>query len=148
MSEVLEVGTTIILLIGLFCFAWIDYKTQALPVIPLLAFGLVGLLLNAFMETEWKFFSIFCVSQGMLVGVVLLLVSVLSEESIGKGDGLLFISTGMFLNLVENLTLLVGTMFLIGCFSLPYLLLKKRGKKDRVAMGPFLLAAYVVFLLL
>ena len=142
MSEVLEVVSRLTMLFGLFYFAIIDYKTKWIPVVPIVGLGILGFVLN-FMSGQLGGEQLL----GMLVGAVLLLISVLTAESVGLGDALLFMCTGLFLGFWQNLTLLVGTLFLAGIFSLGCLLLKRKGRHDRVAMGPFILVAYVVFVL-
>ena len=141
--EVLEVIAKVILLLGLFYFGWKDYRTQLIAVQPLLFLGLVGILVRGAWNIEvWK--EIF---GGAFIGVVLLLLAVVTSEQIGFGDGLLFLITGVYLDMILNLTLLLGTFMLIGIFSAGCLLLKKKGKDDRVAMAPFALVSYVLFVL-
>lgn len=142
MSEMLEIVSELILLFGLFYVAWIDYRMKWIPVVPILGLGTMGLLIRLSTGLlEWKLIL------GMLVGVILMVISILTAESVGMGDALLFISTGMFLDVTSNIALLFGTLLLAGTFSLGCLLLKKKGKHDRVAMGPFILAAYVMLIL-
>ena len=156
MSEMLEIVIKLVLLVGLFGFSWIDYKTKRFPVMLLLLFGAVGLFLrianNLLIGEELSLVKMsqldfwWEMSSGAVVGIGLLMLSILSREQIGKGDAFLFISVGMYLNFARNLTLLFRTLLLVGGFSVGCLLLKKKGKNDSVAMGPFLLAAYVTLL--
>lgn len=157
MSEVLEIISEILLLGGLFYFAWKDYKTRLISAKALWIFGFMGIAVRFLTESAvqtgtgiqvqpnaallWEILS------GMPVGGILLLISVITRESIGIGDGLLFVCTGIFLDVSYNITLLLGSLFLAGMASLLCLLLKKKRKDERVAMGPFILAAYVMFIL-
>lgn len=144
MQEMLEIVLKIILLIGLFYIAWFDYKTKLIEMEWLVFFGalgLVGVLLQGDAALLWQS----CL--GMLVGGALLLLAWISGESIGFGDGWLFVVTGIFLGLLQNFVLLFGSMILAGVFAIGCLTLKKKGRNDRVALAPFVLAAYVVFVL-
>lgn len=143
MCEVLEVMASVILLLGLFYFAWKDYQTQLIAVGPLFFLGVIGIAVRgAWNKDVW-----IEIVGGVIVGVVLLLTAILTSEQIGLGDGLLFLVTGVYLDLMLNFTLLLGTFILIGVFSTGCLLLKKKGKDDRVAMAPFVLVSYVLFVL-
>lgn len=156
MSEMLEIVRKLVLLLSLYGFAWIDYKTKRFPVVLLWLFGVVGLFWgiasSALMREELRLVKMsqldfwWEMTSGAVVGIGLLMLSILSREQIGKGDALLFISVGMYLDFAQNLTLLFRTLLFVGCFSFGCLLLKKKGKNDSVAMGPFLLAAYVTLL--
>ena len=157
MLEVFEIILETVLFLGLFYFAWADYKTKLLRVKCLLLFGCVGIILRMLPETlfmegnsitwQWDMKVLWQIIAGMLVGVILLVIALISRESIGAGDGLLFIATGAFLNWEQNLALLFGGLLLIGSYSVVCLLLKKKEKNDRVALIPFVLIAYVVFVL-
>lgn len=141
MLEVFEITSKIVLLFGLFYFAWFDYKTRLIQAKWLLLFGISGMIL------QWNVWMSGQILQGMLAGGVVLLIALLSKESIGVGDGLLFVATGVFLGFSKNFALIFGSLFLAGVFSIICLVLKKKGRNDRVALGPFVLTAYVVFVL-
>lgn len=144
MHEMLEIVLKILLLIGLFYIAWYDYKTKLIEAEWLVLFGVLGLagvLLQGDVTLLWQS------CQGMMIGGVLLLFAWISGESVGFGDGWLFVVTGIFLGLLKNFVLLFGSMVLAGLFAICCLVLKKKGRNDRVALAPFVLMAYVVFVL-
>lgn len=157
MLEVLKIISEMVLLLGLFYFAWLDYKTGLLHAKSLLLFGSFGVFLRVLSEIlleyenrivwQWDVKVLWQIFWGMLIGGILLMIALVSRESIGIGDGLLFIATGTFLNFTQNLALLFGALLLIGIFSVICLLIKKKGRNDRVALVPFVLIAYVVFIL-
>ena len=89
----------IVLLVSLFLCAWIDWKTERVSVPLLLLGGMTAVLLHLFAQEE----SVFYLMTGMSVGIVLLLYSLVTHESIGYGDGCLFVMTGLFLGFWENL---------------------------------------------
>lgn len=143
MSEVLEIVCKLMMLAGLFYFAWQDYKTNMLGLIPLMFFMGMGIGIRVIAGT----FSLSSFLTGTMVGIVCLMIGAVTSESLGMGDGLLFLGTGMFLNFESNFVLFCGALLLAGGFSGICLLLKKKSRKDRIPMVPFVLAAYVVFLL-
>ena len=127
----------IVLLVSLFLCAWIDWKTERVSVPLLLLGGMTAVLLHLFAQEE----SVFYLMTGMSVGIVLLLYSLVTHESIGYGDGCLFVMTGLFLGFWENLVVLAG----IGAAVL--LFFRKKKKNERIPFVPFVFTAYVLLLL-
>lgn len=78
---------------------------------------------------------------GMLPGIFLCVVSVLSNGKIGLGDGLALMATGTFLGFYENMSLLVMALWIAGVYGCGLLVLGKKGRE--IAFIPFLLIAYV-----
>lgn len=144
MYKMLEVMLKVILLMGLFFAARLDYKTKMIEQKWLLILGTLGFLGNLFLDDKTFLYQTL---MGTLVGMVLLLFARFSGESIGFGDGWLFTVTGIFLGFWGNLALLGGSMFLAGIFSVACFITKKKGRHDRIAFVPFVLVAYVIFIL-
>lgn len=156
MCEVFDVIKQGILLIGLYYLARIDWKTQLVNERDLWILAISGIILNIsllFLQKKQSILEINIVEElikivcAMLVGGILWLIAVLSKEQVGFGDAYLFCVTGIFLDYIQNITLLLGTLFLLGIFCIGSFLLKKKGKNDSVAMIPFTLTAYVLFIL-
>ena len=80
-------------------------------------------------------------------GIALLLYSLVTHESIGYGDGCLFVMTGLFLGIWENLVLLLLASVLAGIGSAVLLFFRKKKKKERIPFVPFVFTAYVLLLL-
>ena len=141
MLEVLEIVSKTLLLFFLFVIAYRDYKTGLLEVRQLLIVGILGVFLSM---GQGEFYQAL---TGIAVGVLVLLAAWCSKERIGFGDGWLFVVTGIFLGFLENFMLLFWTFILAGIFAAGCLALKKKGRNDNMALGPFVLAAYVMFIL-
>ena len=116
----------IVLWVSLFLCAWIDWKTERVSVPLLLLGGMTAVLLHLF---------------------ALLLYSLVTHESIGYGDGCLFVMTGLFLGIWENLVLLLLASVLAGIGSAVLLFFRKKKKKERIPFVPFVFTAYVLLLL-
>ena len=140
MFELFEVILKITLLFGLFGIAWFDYRTKLIDVRWLWGIGLAGFLLvfgkSGIAEVGESM-------KGMLPGAILLLFAWISGESIGFGDGWLFVVTGIFLGLQKNVLLLLGSLIVAGMFAIICLVLRRKEKSDRIALAPFVLIAYV-----
>lgn len=79
---------------------------------------------------------------GISIGLMLLGIGIISRGSIGMGDGLFFLVSGMILKLPENMLLLSYGILLCGLYSLGYLVwihFRAEGIKHmRAQMIPFL----------
>ena len=139
MHKMLELIQKTVLLLELFLCAWIDNRERMVYVWLLLPAGLFGigvqLCLGGLSVTEMV-----CAT---LPGVACLLLSLVTKGSIGAGDGMVLIMTGIFLGFWENLNLLVCSLMLSGILALFLLVLKKKRRNDRLPMLPFVLVAYV-----
>ena len=124
----------IVLLVSLFLCAWIDWKTERVSVPLLLLGGMTAVLLHLFAQEE----SVFYLMTGMSVGIVLLLYSLVTHESIGYGDGCLFVMTGLFLGFWENLVLLLLASVLAGIGAAVLLFFRKKKKKERIPFVRFI----------
>ena len=121
-----------------------DLNCSGIKSVPLLLLGgMTAVLLHLFAQEE----SVFYLMTGMSVGIVLLLYSLVTHESIGYGDGCLFVMTGLFLGFWENLVLLLLASVLAGIGAAVLLFFRKKKKKERIPFVPFVFTAYVLLLL-
>lgn len=78
-----------------------------------------------------------------LPGAVLLAASRFSGEKIGQGDGWLFVSLGIYLSALQQITLLFLSVCLAALWIIPRLCFHFVEKDSEVAFIPFVLAAYL-----
>lgn len=128
----------IILLLLLLICAIEDLKRKELTITYILFFGILGVLVHLFYADG----SIYNMLFGILLGLAIMILSFFSRGSIGMGDGILLVVTGVYLGGYENMELFLLGTFLAGIWSLGLLVLKKKKRKDKIAFVPFLLAAY------
>ncbi len=133
-----------ILLCALAVLARIDIRRKELP-LPLLGICAgVGLVLCPVTGD----LSLAGLLGGVCVGGVLLLGALVSRESIGIGDGLLFVVTGIYLGLWKNLVLLFLAVAACAVVGLVLVLTKKCTRKQSLPFAPFVLASDVAMLIL
>lgn len=132
----------VVLLLLLIICAVEDFRRKEVTVTYILLFGTVGVVLHLFYPNC----SVYSMLWGLLLGIGIMAVSLLSRGSIGMGDGILLTVTGVYLGGYENLELFLLGVFFAGVWSLGLLVLKKKKRKERIAFIPFLLAAYAFML--
>lgn len=137
-----------VLLPFLLLLAQVDHKEHLLPnKVVLSALGLRILLLAAEIAWEpilWQNQVVFFL-QGLLGILFLMLVLyVLTHQSLGEGDVKLYSVLGAYLGFNSALNVLLLALFLIGCTGLVGILMKKLHWKSRLPIGPFTLGAFLL----
>lgn len=120
-----------------------DYRKQRILVYPVLAFGIVGLVLHLYYRNQ----SIYNLLAGMAVGAGLFVIGYLTGQ-IGAGDALVVMVSGIYLGFWENTRLFVQGLIFCGIWSLLLLVSGKKRGKDEIAFVPFLLLSYLEMMFL
>lgn len=122
--------------------AWIDMKEKELPLLLIVILGGAGIPLF-FWTTPFSWKSLV---GGVIIGALVLLCALLTQESIGAGDGILLCATGVYLGVWQNLILFFFATVLSAAAALFLLIRKQCDRKQRIPFVPFLLAADVIML--
>ena len=124
--------------------AFEDFKSKRIPMLPVFLCGILGVILHIFFQTR----SIGEITGGLLVGVALLAISIITRGKIGKGDGFLFMVTGVYLGFWNNLLLLWLSCVLAGIIGIFILVIKKKDKRYQLPFVPFVWVSGIVLILL
>lgn len=131
-------GVLGILLVGSF----FDMKERKIPILLLLAGGAAAavLFLMQTAEAKWET-ALLEAAFSLLPGTGMLLLSFVSGEKVGRGDGFLLLVLGA-LEGAETVCLTFGIgLFLQSVFAVGLLIAKKADKQTCIPFVPFLLAA-------
>ncbi len=134
----------VFLLIYLTFCAYTDIRTMtvSLPIsIVFSTFGCIFQFASCIPEIS---FTLFLIS--ISIGIFLVFLSIISNNTIGSGDGLMLITTGTFLSVTDNISTLFYGLLLSSFYSL-YKLIKTRQKKTLIPFAPFLLLGYLIVIL-
>ncbi len=148
LSDGINICKMLSALVGLFGVACIDYREHRIPNIFPLALALIGIfsLAAGYMTDQQGAVSYIISSVFATVVTVLCLTgaSVLTNHGIGFGDiktiGALAIIGGVY---TIYGTLLFGVL-LCSALSVFFFLTKKKGLKESLPFGPFILAGYLI----
>lgn len=131
------------LLIFLAVVAYQDWKEKQINVYVLLAAALAGGVLQVGVRRS----SIWDILLGICVGVMVLILAWATRGSIGAGDGMLLMVSGIFLGFWRNISMFMTALAMVGAVALFMITVKKKGRNYRLPFAPFLLAAYLFQLL-
>lgn len=131
-----------IVLFVLLLFSAADIRTKKLPVAGLAAAGGAAVVYHMAAGS----FSV-SLLVGLLPGLLVLLLSYLTKESIGAGDGLLLCAFGLFAGFAETVVVFGMALLLTAVTSMVLLTLRRAGRKTELPFVPFLCGGYLVCLL-
>lgn len=96
-------------------------------------------------------YQLFCKKQQILflgsslsIGIILLVIAKISRQSIGYGDGIVFLVLGMWIGIWNSIVLLLFALIGSSIVSLFLILVIKKKKTYKIAFIPFVLAAYIM----
>lgn len=158
-----------IILLFLMSAAIFDWKTREIPVWIYILGGTEAVLwrinsMTAFSE-GWKIekwiiilhgntdgLSFLEIAGGAFIGVILLMLSKMTEGAVGPGDGMLFFITGIYLGFWKNVMLLWGSLLLCSCWGIGLLAVRQikwtAGKRTEIPFLPFVLPVGIWILML
>ena len=131
-----------IIFMMLLLFSIEDVRKKRIDILPLLAFSVIG----AIYQTVTRALTIPEICGGMLLGVGLLGIAKMTGESLGYGDGLLFLVTGIYLGGWDNCSLLMTSLVLAFVFAIIQIIVRKKSAKSEIPFVLFVLSAYVLYL--
>lgn len=129
---------------GVFLFLVIcsiqDVKEKKISIKKLVIFGMIFLA----MSFLWGNLSWQERGYNMLPGIMALLISFLTKEQLGYGDGICLLIMGCVLSGALLLGTVMISLILSSAFGLLLLIGKKAERKTRLPFLPFLAAGYVI----
>ncbi|MCR5388068.1 MAG: prepilin peptidase [Lachnospiraceae bacterium] len=121
-----------------------DIKTKTVSIYVTMLFSIVGIVLHMLFARA----SILDICGGLGVGVMVLFVSFLTKNAIGRGDAFIIMAIGTLLGGYNTMILLFIALFLCGIHAFWLLMIKKEDKKTAIPFAPFLLVSFVVYMVM
>ena len=131
--------------------AWEDYRSGMLDLRSIAAGALVGaafLVLEAVGAAQGWLSILLSRGSALLWGILLLILSRLSRDALGKGDGLCFLSFAVWWGFIRVFSLLFLSLLLSALAGMGLLLLRRKKRKDSLPLMPFLWGAALVLCLM
>ena len=80
---------------------------------------------------------------GLLPGIFLLAVSLVTGDKLGKGDAMVFLVCGIYLGLYQTILLLMFSLFVTGVCGCFCILLRKASYQSALPWMPFVFAGFL-----
>lgn len=119
-----------------------DIKKKKITVCYLLIFALVGIFTNLY----YKNMSMLSIAGGIILGAGVLALSFITRGSVGTGDGMILVVTGLYLGAGKNFELFMTSLIYGAVFSLGLLVVGRKKRKYEIPFVPFLLAGYITIM--
>ena len=134
----MEMVEQIILAMGLFINAILDIKKRQISVLVV--------LLMAIFEIGYKFYYdliLFpeCILS-IIPGLIMIIISFFSEQSIGYGDGLLVMCLGLYMMVEQILFIGIISVTIAGVFAIILVIFGHKKKNYEIPFVPFMVIGY------
>lgn len=120
----------------------VDLKARKIPLLPVIILGMLAVVYRLWVGT-----SLFDMAAGVLPGCILLLLAMLTRESIGYGDGAVLVVLGLFCGVKQTVAAFGMALVLAALLAMILLVLKRVGRKTELPFLPCLCSGYVLCLL-
>ena len=141
--------STAILFSFLLVIGLIDLKTQYIYDVTVVPLALIGIIFSFFIPGQAPLLSLVGFLTG---GAIFLTIAYLSrlfykQEGMGMGDVKLAAAIGAFLGWRSTVMMVIVAVVFGGIISAVLLLTKKKGRKDYIPFGPFLVLGTFIMIL-
>ena len=126
----------LIIILGVICV--FDIKRKKIPVYMLIILAAAGIISN-FTVGE---FDIEKRIIAMLPGMILLIVSMITKQQIGYGDGMIILIMGLYIDIDDILSIVLSSFLLSSIAAIILMTIFKKKKNFEMAFSPFLLIGY------
>lgn len=125
----------------LFAESIVDIKRKKVHVSGAILLAVMGIIM-LFVEQR---FSVITFLMSESVGIILYMISVLTEEKLGRGDAIYVLALGTLLDIREMMLVCMISFCLASFVGILLLILKKVEKQHKLAYLPFLTAGYLFY---
>lgn len=139
----MDMANTVSLFIFLIAGTVFDIRKRQIPVILLTAAGVWGIL-SYLMGTGWMGGTLWDEISGLVMGVVFIGISLISEGKMGMGDAVAILVCGIYLGGAGAAFAVLYALIIAAAASALILALKRGSKKTELPFMPFLLAGCVI----
>lgn len=119
-----------------------DIREKKITVSITLVSAILGIVLHLVYQNQ----SIYAMLAGSISGLGILGMSVLTKGKIGMGDGVVFMLTGLYLGVLDNLVLMSISFLLAGIWGMIRLFFCHCKRGERIPFLPFLFVGYMLMM--
>ena len=131
-----------IVLIFLFVGALWDIKKKAVPKVFLLIWGIVSVIYFVFEIINGQ--NMLGLLLGVIPGIITLVLSIVTKEKIGLGDGLILICVGCLQAIKDVLCMIFFSFIFLTVVLIFLLAIRRIGRSSRIPFVPFLFLGQLI----
>lgn len=131
-----------IVLIFLFVGALWDIKKKAVPKVFLLIWGIVSVIYFVFEIINGQ--NMLGLLLGVIPGIITLVLSIVTKEKIGLGDGLILICVGCLQTIKDVLCMIFFSFIFLTVVLIFLLAIRRIGRSSRIPFVPFLFLGQLI----
>ncbi len=118
-----------------------DICSKKLPLWLMLIFSAISIILTLLLpEIEFNILA-------FIPGIFMLIISIISNHSLGLGDSILILTLGLLLSITELISIILFSLFFASLAGV-ILFVKNRNKKQAIPFVPFILLSYLLLSLI
>jgi leader peptidase (prepilin peptidase)/N-methyltransferase len=125
--------------IFLFICTYTDIKDKCINVNICIVFGVIGLIYKYFCNS----IGLMSVAMAILPGILLLMISIISKGSVGKGDAVVTGTMGLYVGGVKTILILSNGILILCIVGIICMLIMKKDKSYRIPFVPFLTIGFI-----
>lgn len=129
----------ILIVLVLMYFAFVDCKKKCISKWPLILLSIIVAICTIVV----KELSIIEMIGGITVGFIMILISLLTKQKLGLGDGILITIMGAFLGFQTTLLMILYALTVSAIYSMILLVIKHVNRQYRIPFIPFILIGYI-----
>ena len=135
----------IIFLVFYIIFLYNDIKKKYISRNLLLLYFVIGIVVNIINYKTITLDSVIDFGYSVIFGIMILVISIISGESIGKGDGIYFIINSLYISFKYNLMLFIVGIITAFIISIILVVINNRNiYKKSLPFFPFLMPAILM----
>ena len=135
----------IIFLVFYIIFLYNDIKKKYISRNLLLLYFVIGIVVNIINYKTIILDSVIDFGYSVIFGIMILVISIISGESIGKGDGIYFIINSLYISFKYNLMLFIVGIITAFIISIILVVINNRNiYKKSLPFFPFLMPAILM----
>ena len=131
-----------IVLIFLFLGALWDIKKKTVPKVFLLIWGIVSVIYFVFEIINGQ--NVLGLLLGVIPGIITLVLSIVTKEKIGLGDGLILICVGCLQTIKDVLCMIIFSFIFLTVVLIFLLAIRRIGRSSRIPFVPFLFLGQLI----
>lgn len=126
----------------------LDIRFRKMPVWLLVVGGIVGIGYQIWRWVKGDSISIVLIGSGVIVGLIFLVISKITGQALGYGDGIIILILGIYLGFWDLSVVLMVAFFAASVMAMVLIVVKRGKRKRTMPFVPFLCIGYVVFVLM